>query len=317
MSLSAGFSLILNLTVQLPTGLSPDESEALLAACSQALEPERCELNGAGAEANARIEQVEDERFIMEVTIETSKHQRITSREFTFKPEDARIERARSLGLSLGLLTRTSRALEPETEQAPPPARDVEKTMLKPEQAVTAQPQDRKSPPPREPTRATQWLSEMQLGVGYESGLQTPLYLGELRAGIRPVTPLAIIVSLRVAGSRRDEEQAPLDIVQVGGMLGFGYHHALPFGRLGIEVEAGVNNMAFSSPAAEARDSRVVFVMRGQIPLHIDLGPNLYCVVAPQAHVSASATEIYWNGQLVARTGQVVPTLNLGLGLDF
>jgi|SRR6188768_870840 len=314
-----GFSLLLSLLVQLPNDLSSEEVDAFLDACSQAIEPSMCVVRSEDDAADARIERIAPTRFSMEITLETNQQQRLISREFTFKAEDAPLERARALGLSLGLLARNAQA--PEATQNPPPELLAsEEATLRPEQAISVPVSKREQAPPiQKPsgTRSTSWLAELQVGVGYETGLTTPVYQGDLRLGWRPLDALAILLSFSLAGGHDADANAPLDMRQVGGSLGLGYSHRLTWGRIGIELEGGVRSTTFFSASALDRVSRSTFVLRAQLPLHITINRWLYVLIAPQAVLNSSPTTVYWDGTRRAQTGYVVPAVNLGLGFNF
>jgi hypothetical protein len=313
--------LLLNLVVQLPVDLSSQESETLLFSCSQAIDPEQCLTKTEGEEADARIERIDEDRFVVEVNLETRTQQRLISREFVFLPQDPPLERARALGLSLGLLARTAPSQQEQKEEPNPEALSDERHALVPERAEVVR---KRSPSAntsqkKQTTKklSTRWLSELGLGLGYEPGLDVPYYQGEARLGVRPIPALALLLTFTVGGSRTDETGSPMAVTQLGGLAGMGFYRALPFGRVGIELEAGARNMAFVSSSAETRDDRTTFVLRAQLPLHVELVPRLYFVVAAGAVFFPSNTQIYLNDALVLQTGHVVPTLNLGLGLSF
>lgn len=321
MAMTPGLSLLLSLLVQLPSDLSLEEVEVLLDACSGAVEPDVCVSRSGDETADARIERITATRFSMEIALETSQQQRLISREFTFKQEDAPLERARALGLSLGLLARGARSTEPAQEQPQTePLAPIEAT-LRPEQAVRVQVNKRQqTPPDPKPVvtkSASHWLFELQAGLGYETGLSTLVYQGDVRLGFRPIDPLVILLSFSLAGGHDEDPVAPLDMRQWGGSLGLGYSHRLSWGRIGGELEGGLRRTSFSSDSAVDRVARSTFVVRAQLPLHVDLNRWLYVLFAPQVLIHGSPTTVYWDGARRAQTGYVVPSVNAGLGLTF
>jgi len=321
MAIAWGFSLMLNLLVQLPPDLSSEEVVVLLDACSQAIEPDACVARSEETPADARIERIAPTRFSMEITLENNQQQRLISREFTFKSEDAPLERARSLGLSLGLLARNAQATEPTVEQPSPEPNAPAEATLRPEQAVRVPVSKREPAPSEQKSGASQqtshWLLELQAGLGYETGLTTVMYQGDVRLGWRPIDALAVLLSFSLAQGHDEDPIAPLDMRQLGGSLGLGYSHRFGWGRIGVELEGGLRNTRFSSDSASERVARTSFVLRAQLPLHIALKRWLYVLFTPQALVYSSPTTVYWDGMRRAQTGYVVPGVNVGLGFQF
>jgi hypothetical protein len=319
MTIALGVSLLL-LLVQLPSDLSPEEVFVLLEACSGAVEPDVCVTRSGEGPTDARIERIGPARFSMELALETNQQQRLISREFTFKPEDAPLERARALGLSLGLLARNARAPEPAPESPPESPTPLDAT-LRPEQAVRVPVGKHEPLPPAPPSAATprssRWLFELQAGIGYETGLTTLIYQGDVRLGFRPIDALAILLSFSLTGGHDEDPIAPLDMRQLGGSLGVGYSHRFRWGRIGAELEGGLRNTAFSSDSALDRAARSTFVVRAQLPLHVHLNRWLYVLLAPQVLINGSPTTVYWDGSRRAQSGYVVPSVNAGLGLAF
>lgn len=119
------------LEVRIGPAMSADDRELLLAACSSAYSAARCVESNGDTETPlfGHVESEEPERVLVEVTLDGGRGRHSASRELTFVPEDQPQERAKSIGLTLGVVAaslveeaahRTEEQPAPSTPEAPP-----------------------------------------------------------------------------------------------------------------------------------------------------------------------------------------------------
>ena len=306
---ASGTFLALNLLIQIPSDFSAAEQEALLASCNQAVEQEICLAVDATQEPQVRLERLSDERFMMEIVVETETRERLISREFIFKPEDDPVERARTLGLSAGLLSKTSKkALEPtnensnqDQERKPPELRAETNLISQPSATGDLRP----------------FYTEFGVGLGYEAGLHTLLPMGEIRLGYRPIKAFSFMVSAYFAGNQVEAGSTSMTVLHTAPVLGVGYQIFWGKLSLGVQLEAGAECLFLSSSNAVNQAARWSPIIRGGIPFQLRISARTYLIAAFRLNASLSTTVIYVDGAPIAATQSLRPSGLLGLGVEF
>lgn len=306
---ASGTFLALNLLIQIPSDFSAAEQDALLTSCNQAVEQEVCLAVGPTQEPQVRLERLSDERFMMEIVVETETRERLISREFVFKPEDDSVERARALGLSAGLLSKTSKKTAvPDADRS---HQDQE------ESAQDSHPETKHTPNASVPHHAKPFYSEFGVGLGYETGLQNLLPMGEVRLGYRPLKSFSFMISAYLAGYQLHGGATPLTVLYTAPLLGFGYQISWGKLSLGVQLEAGGECVLVSGVNALNRAARWAPIMRGGVPLHVQLSQHSYLLAAFRLNISLSNTAIYVDETLIGTTHTLRPSGLLGLGVEF
>lgn len=304
--------ILMNLLVQLPPDLDRDEQEALLASCSRALHPQVCLASTDGENAPAKIERLAPERFVVELNVETATRERLISREFNFKPADEPLERARALGLSLGLLARTSTAEErKETTVLPPPA---------PAPTVVEAPSTdsrvaEKGASARERSRTI--FAELAVGAGYEARLRAALPLAEIKLRLAPTKPMSFTASFAARGTRTRIGRSRIEVLSLTPMLGLRYTLNGRLVSLGLELEGGAEAISVESIGSRSSGSRWAPVFRLALPCLFHLGDRLYVLAAVRAEATPSVTEVYVDGTRLVTTAPVLASLSAGVGYAF
>ncbi len=184
-----------------PTASAPRELAALLESCSRALPSGGCraarEVDAAEQKATASVLWLDEWHAHIEVRLERHASETLT-RDLTFSPDDARLERFRSVGLAIATIVDQSQ-----------PERD-----LPPETRPTAT----LEPAPNEPAKAL------------PSALPAPA------APAPAAQPPDAASSARRPGATPASAQAPLDAVEAGTKLGTGL--ASGSARVGLYVRA-------------------------------------------------------------------------------
>ena len=172
--------------VELPTrDTTQQESAALIAACTSALGDGRCELSDNSVESARAIAIVSfrgPERLgaLIEVGQREAPARAWRSQEIAFKPEDARVERFRTLGLAIATLVReTEIEANQGSRPAPPEAAPPRTETRRAEQADSAPSSVRES-------QSSVWLGAGAL-VGFDHDLPSSVrYGGRIAAGFAP-----------------------------------------------------------------------------------------------------------------------------------
>lgn len=304
------FQLILNLLVQLPSDLTSEEEAALLSACGQVSAPQKCERASPEAKSTSKIERVSSERFLMEVVVNTAQRERLISREFTFKSEDEPLERARALGLSLGLLARTSSTDAVNEEEATTPTPSPAPLSTEPMMST----EGKRPSARREGRQRPSVYSEVSAGIGADLGLSAPVFGGSFKAWMAPTSRMFTGVGLAVAGTRATD--SALRVVRVSPLVWFRYL-VLSTKRvsIGCDLGAGAENLAISSTASKTRGSRWVPVLRLATPMQLHLGKFSYFLITPEVQAHMSSTQVYLDEILLDESSAVIPALQVGFGL--
>lgn len=300
--------LALHLLIQIPSDFSVAEQKTLLTSCTQMLEKDVCLIPDATQEPQVRLERLSDERFMMEITVETERQQRLVSREFVFKPEDDPVERARTLGLSVGLLAKTSQSAK-ASDPASVEQNEQSAKILVPEKKVRARPRVRGDLP--------KFYAEFGMGLGYEVGLPALLPTGEIRLAYQPAPAFSLLVSAYLAGNRVERAGTSLMLLPLAPLIGFGYEMVWRRLSLGLQLEAGAECIFTSSSTSTSWAARWAPIIRGGVPLHVQVSQRSYLTAAFRLNVTLSTTEVYLDETALATTQTLRPSALLGFGVKF
>lgn len=296
------------LVVQFLTPMDADHERTLLEACSLAHERGTCVVDAPLGETvlQATVDVTTHDRVLLEVTGTQEKRQVFVSWEVTFQPEDAPLERARSVGLALGvvatsLTTETSKEPEQPDPRPPDPA-----------------------PPKEDLTRPGQGVSPIDqlpralLGVGLGAGWMPswkkfgPSILGAM--AVRPVGVLSFEAKVAVDFFPGDLDSPRLTTFSPSGGVGT----TLPLGQglLLVHLTAGIEALFAridSNADAAVRASRVVPYLEGNVTWAAPLGAQSYLFVSPSVGGVLSATTLLVDDAERGSTGRMRVGLHAGL----
>lgn len=307
------------LVVELLIGIDPAHKKTLLDACSLAFLNGKCvEMSTqAGAYAfSARVEGTGSEHLLVDVTLRAHGQQLYASREISFQPEDEEGERARSLGLAVGVL---AHSLEEEhsARRPPPPAEDTssqdppEENEDPPLKATTLQAeQARKAPPPKkqDDNHSTTLL------LGLEGGLQyDPTWKGVAPGGGGFVgvglSPQLLVMGRFFAAHQRPSDERPglTFLAPSSGLAWLFPGHKL---RAMLNLEAGAEKVTTTIKDTGNADAipklaRWAGFARAGASLHAPVGRGFYASFSPALLVSFSPTVITIDGVDEGKTGLV------------
>jgi hypothetical protein len=194
-------------------------TNVLVEACSQAAIESPCHLMREAPEgpyaAIAIVTWEGTDRVRIEVGLRRETGAEWRSRLITFQPADLELERYRSVGFVVGTLTTGAQDEQP-AKPAPAPA--VEPAPPAPVAPLVPPPARPKEPPSSDAARGFVGLTGL-VGAGLDEG--GPRFGGNLRAGIRAIERLAVLVSAGAAVRARDDNGLSLTWIDAG--LGLGY----------------------------------------------------------------------------------------------
>lgn len=307
------------LVVELLVGFDPASKKALLDACSLAF------LSGECVEAepqtrvgvfSARIEATGSEHHLVDVTLSDQGQQLYASRELSFKPEDEESERARSLGLSVGVLAnsleeeRNAQGIPTRTQDvaadtpAPPQneALPPESAALQPEQAQAA---SKKEDGARD---STLFLLGLEAGIQFDPGWNGLAAGGGAFAGVGISPQLFVLGRFFVAHQPQSDAHVGLTFLAPSGGLAW----LFPGQRLRpmINLEVGAEQVTTSiedtgNTGAVPRLARWAGFARAGASLHAHLRGGLYASLSPALLFSFSPTVITVDGVDQGQTGLV------------
>lgn len=284
--------------VELPTrDTTQQESAALISACSAALGRGKCALSEAAESAPAiavvSFRGPERLRALIEVGRRESESRSWRSQEIAFKPEDARLERFRTLGLAIATLVRETQIELPEDKGASSAAFPAEPKPADASAPAKREAKPRPSEPPKPPvvppatdsaragasgnaslasTHAPPvWLSVGALGA-YDHELPSSMrYGGRISLGVtRPGLPLyASIGGTYSVGTAPGDEQGigKLSLAWATMAAGVGGRFQLPFDSEGRAALQGVlvELVAHASAGGEVEQEGRRWILGGQL----------------------------------------------------
>ncbi len=273
------------LEVRIEPAMSADDRELLLAACSSAYSAARCVESNGDTETPlfGRVQAEEPDRILVEVTLDGRAGHHTASRELTFVPEDQPTERAKSIGLTLGVVTASvvddARAREAERPaESPPPAL---------------------APAPD----TARWLVALSGGVAKDPDFSVPEWGLAARVELgHASSPFAWRAG--VSGFRGASDDVAL--LRLDPTLGFGAR--LAFGPLegAASLDLGVEWLRASVDDTASDDaSRVLPLLRGSLALRAYVTQDFGIELTGLASFTTSPTAIFVRGAQVEATSGV------------
>ncbi len=299
----AFLSTLAALVVRVDPGTLTEHREVLLSSCSRALADQTCVLlpdSAANFQPDAQIRKLGEDHYEVILKLPDSTKDReppsesesqggVLRRQVTFQPGDLPIEKARSLGLSVGILAREAR-LSAETEDMAP---DPENTG---DEARKASLTNDKIP----------LLLGVGTGVEWEPGLGRAAVAGEIYAQIHPWQHYGFSGSLSVSMAPGPSE-AP-NIRFLAPTLGVSRAFWAPQGpSLVLTLEGGAEQVSArlsQTQAAEgARQStRWIGAALATAKVLFPLSPGWVAHVSPHAKLNFSTTEVLVDDTLIGTT---------------
>lgn len=302
-----------SLVVQLLTSLPQSEEAALFEACSLAHQTGGCIEIPEATEADtlrASVDFSNEMRVVIEITDRAPGRNLYASRELFFEPSDDREERARAIGLALGVLATTLGSGRQLVDEAEPLPSDSSPSDSPETHANERDPETSKNASPL----LGPWGMSLSLGMsllpswGEPSptgafgvlGFPHPNFGGKLRAQL----------AASLAGTR------DVAMTHVAATLGPMFRtRTSPF-FFTASVAGGIQTTEarLNVPNAETRKgSHLSPLGHVEITFGRELGPGVALTFTPTFDYLISETEILVDGQVVGRTGTIQSSLFLGL----
>jgi hypothetical protein len=261
------------------------------------------------------VEPTSSEHVLIAVKLHRESQQLYSSREISFQPEDAQAERARSIGLSLGVLANTllaeqetqaasggnaSRetlvAVEAETKTGAPPPADAENETSsearEPAPPEKSEPVETRQDPPRhDPAR---FFLGISAGVDLNPTWRSIGPSADLSIGLLPLPSLVLQGRFSAAHHRGQGERPAL--VQLSPSVGAGWY--FDFQSLGLLplLEGGAEHIIASIEDSDAtgaipRLSHWSGFVRASSALLVPIGKGFSFSATPSMILSFSPTE--------------------------
>jgi hypothetical protein len=320
------------LTVELPPDLSVEERIELLAGCSTAIAPESCEAATEDGSQDARVEVLGDNSISLEVEQASSTTKLSASRELTFDASDGPIDRARAVGLSLGLMVRilrskvnaalvtpepaASKKSDPSQEpppEAPSPAPTASKSArdgAKPPSAARDKPRGARAKKPSPVDRRFLAVS-LDGGVLFDPGISSIEATTDLQVEMLAAGTLGGVASIGFSAGPTLNE--PVSVSRISPTLGLDWgifkgpvdlFGQLEFGAQYLKARVTTSDSELGGWSAVARLSASLrFPGLASVQGHI----------TPRLTVSSSQWALYLDDVPIGKTAQVFPSLLIGI----
>lgn len=318
----------LTVAVVLAWQLGAAERHALVDACTRAFAVGTCALaprsedplgaavvpaGGAGSESlGAQVEAAEGHRVVLRVRGPDGAEE--VQRSLTFLPEDTPLEQAKAVGLTLGVLAgEVQRRRVPAQHEATMLARDPSSPGTSPPRESTApisDPDDRDESPLR-------GLATVQIGAGWDPGLETEELGGALRGAWSPGrSPWWLGAVADLWRAEPVEGRVHLSKVQIGASAGV-THPLVRDVQLTFGVDLGIQALraATAAPLASDRALRIVPVLRATGTLAYWVGDVWGIALTGQGTWVGSRTRLLVQDREVASTGRFGAALLVGPAL--
>jgi hypothetical protein len=306
------------LVVHLLSSLPANEQTALLEACSLAHAPARC-IDASQADESETLRAVVDfegeTRVTLDVTDTDPAHLLYAFRELTFEPSDDREERARAIGLALGVLATAQDRESPPNKPEPPPP---EETREPPPRAQEPQKKRATEEPLLQPKTAAPargpWGVALSGGARVVPSWGVGAPTGVLGLLGYPVPNWGGLFSAQLAsfppGSRN------ISMTHISATLGPTFRTVTSPFFLSGALTAGVQSTAARLNSAEAevrKGSHLSPLLHAEGTLGRDVAQGVAVTFSPSFDVLFSDTEISVNGRQMGRTGTYQASFLLGL----
>lgn len=306
------------LVVHLLASLPAQEQTALLDACSLAHQPGRCvdQSHAEGSETLRAVVDFESEtRVTLEVTDTSPARRLYASRELNFEPNDDREERARAVGLALGVLaTALDTERPPLKEEVPPPEDDntaPSRDTPPEDRPASAESYPRHKMPT--PGRGT-WGVSLSGGARVVPSWGVSAPTGALGLLFYPHPNWGGLLSAQFAsfppGARN------ISMTHASATLGPTFRTVTSPFFLSTALALGVQSTEARLNIAEAevrKGSHLSLLLHAEGTLGRDLAPGVAVTFSPTFDVLLSDTEILVDDQIMGRTGIYQASFLLGI----
>jgi len=218
------------------------------------------------------------------------------TRALSFQPEDAEIERFRSVGFVVGTLaTEEQPPAPPPPIEAPPPVAPAPK----PEPLPPPLP----PPPPSPPVRPMSSIGLVgTIGGALDEG--APRYGGALRGRIGVSSWLGVSMSVGGSVRPRDHNELMLRFLDAGAGLGFVLAPPRPIGWE-LDVQAVIESFYATAEGSGESDSanRVLPAARVELDLVWSVVPKLQLLVGGNVFARPASTTVMVAGEAAGTTG--------------
>lgn len=292
-----------------------DLTTVLVEACTRAAAETACYLVRDAPEgpyaAIAVVTWEAEDRVRVEVGLRRETGAEWRSRQISFQPADLDVERYRSVGFVVGTLA-TSPTEEPPPEPTPPPPPPAP-APPPPVVPLRPPPATPKPPPPR-PSRGFVGVHGL-IGRGLSEG--GPRVGGGLRAGIRVIDRLAVLLSAGASVRPRDDQG--LELAWMDGGLGLGVAIGAPTKtHLELRLEFLGEHFAADAESADESDTRGRTIPAARIGVDgVWMIDHFVGIVASiDGTARASVTYVRVNEENAGQTLAFEPGASLGVRLE-
>jgi hypothetical protein len=258
--------------------------EALLASCEAAYAHGRCRRGDPSPEEalSGRVENRSSDHVAIELRVSEGTAERFVSRELTFHTEDSRTERAKAVGLTLGVIA----AGLHDSRSQPPPA---------PAAPVSA--------PAPEPVQKTSAALLLLAGLARDPGLPNFEGTGALRGQLRSNTD-GLILRAGLDGSRTTLQGATVTLTRVAPALGAGWGHSSEHVALALALDVGAEWLQMSAidVGHPVEASRWSPLLRASATLFLPVLPHAGFALSTQLSWTSSPTTFFLRGEPIDGT---------------
>ncbi len=287
------------LVVELGWTLSPDELATLLASCEAAYAAGTCrtDTSSQGASLWARVERQTDDDVVVELHVTEGSTRRDVSRELSFHEEDDASERAKAIGLTLGVVA--AGLIDSHDDAALGAASTIGERG-------------------RDESFGTSARLSLLLGVGRDPELSTFEVAGAARLQLRPRQE-GLELRGGVDGSRASLEHGTLTLTRLTPTVGLGFGFDATPWDFAVAVDGGAEWLTARAVDLDSSEvaSRWSPLLRGSLTAAVALTPHFGLTASAQLSWTASPTTAFVRGAAVARTSAFVPALLAGFYVRF
>jgi len=291
------------LRIELGAFAESAESKILLSACERAFQGGTCVLGTRSERVDplvARIDELGPEgmRLFLEFQGRPAR-----TEDLGFAPEDSTADRAKALGLFLGVMALRWVQKDEHADlpaSAPPPAKPA--SAPPPAKPASAPPPAKpaSAPPPPPPPHESTWLLSVQAGLSSDPGLATIDAGGGLRLRAGPFR-FPLFFRAGFEGYHSLASSNGLTWSRVEPALGLGTRLHVPFGELEFGLDAGLQWLSASHTGGPG-SARVTPFLRASTTALLDLSQHWGLSLGMQLATVFSPTDAYIDDALVARS---------------
>ncbi len=264
------------LVIEIGWDLTESDALALLASCETAYSRGACRSGSASPHDTlwGRVESQSSDHVVIELHVSDDASERFVSRELSFRTEDTSTERAKAVGLTLGVIAAGLDESHAKPLPAPPTAKPVE----------------------QEPERAPGTSAAVLLlaGVSRDPGLPTFDAAGVMRGELR-AEETGLLLRAGVDASRGGLPEQKLNLTRIAPTVGTGWGFGSEHFGLALGLDAGAEWLRVSTAdvGTPVDASRWSPLLRVSATVFLPVLPYAGLALSTQASWTSSPTTVF------------------------